>query len=187
MRSFPVPIRVLLPGALFLALAPGVVQAQSKTELQAQVTRLQTDLAESRKFVSDLSDRLAVLESQQEALLRLRRDLEATTAERDGLGKRLAAVETEAATLRQNQAALQERQQALTNGPQFYNATPSVAGRAGTRSGAAGGDSVEVSDSMSYLTASDSTATETQPKRRTYKAKPTRKKVKVTPRKRRRR
>jgi|GEM_PF-3617452 len=133
-------------------LATSQLQAQSKTELQAQVARLLTDLAESRKFVSDLSDRLAVLESQQEALLRLRRDLEMTVAERDGLGNRLSAVEAEVATLRQGQAALQERQQALTSGSEFYNATPPLGGRvAAQRPGSSGGDSVQVSDSMSYL------------------------------------
>lgn len=181
-------LRFFISGCLALLgfLASSQLQAQSKTELQAQVARLQTDLAESRKFVSDLSDRLAVLESQQEALLRLRRDLEAITAERDGLGKRLTAVEAEAATLRQAQTVLQERQQALASGPQFYNATPTTAGRTTPLPGSAG-DSVQVNDSMSYLTASDSTATEAQPKRRTYKAKPARKKAKVTSRKRRRR
>lgn len=155
-------------------------QAQSKRELKAQLTRLETSLAESRKYTSDLGDRLATLEAQQEFALRLRRDLEKSLADRDVLGRRLSEMEKETQVLRQGQRDLEQKQQASVSA-NLYNATPRLAAQpVGTS------ESVEANNSLSYL--SEEIAPES-PRKKTVKArKTTRKKpVPVSRKKKRRR
>lgn len=164
----------------FLLLFLGVVftaQAQSKKELSTQITRLQTDLAETRRFAGSLTDRLAVLEAQQQLLERWKREAETALKSRNDLAQRLAELEKETTALRQRQADLEERQAAT---PALYNATPGVGAAART---SAAGAPVMVDDSMNYLSA-DSTATKPAVKPR---PKTTRKKAAPTKRKRRRR
>jgi TolA-binding protein len=167
---------------LFLSLlaAGFAASAQSKNDLKDQVTKLQTDLAETRRFAGSLTDRLAVLESQQEALERWKREAETAFKQRNDLAQRLADLEKELATLRQKQADFEQRQATAP-----ANATPGVGAASRTT---AAGDAVQVSDSMNYLNA-DSTTTR-PPAKRTVKARPkapTRKKAAPSKRKRRRR
>jgi TolA-binding protein len=159
--------------------------AQSRQELTDQITRLQTDLAETRRFAGSLTDRLAVLEAQHESLERWKREAESAMKQRNDLVQRLTELEKETAGLRQRQAELEQRQaQAAT--PALYNATPGVGAAARTT---AAGDGAAVDDSMDYLTA-DSTTAKPAAKRPVAKAKPKaspRKKAAPKKRKRRRR
>lgn len=165
-----------------LTVFAATAHAQSRQELTDQITRLQTDLAETRRFAGSLTDRLAVLEAQHESLERWKREAETALKQRNDLAQRLTELEKETAALRQHQTELEQRQaQAAT--PALYNATPGVGAAARTT---AAGDGATVDDSMEYLTA-DSTAT-AQPAKRTVKAKPkTAPRKKAAPKKRRRR
>ncbi len=157
-------------------------QAQSKTDLKDQVTRLQTDLAETRRFAGTLTDRLAVLESQHEATERWKREAQTALKQRDDLAQRLTELEKETAALRQRQTDLEQRQAAS---PAPYNATPAEAAPAPNRLSA--GQSVGVDDSMSYLNG-DSKVVK-RPAKRVVKVrpKPVRKKVVVIRKRKRRR
>lgn len=154
--------------------------AQSRQELTDQLTRLQTDLAETRRFAGSLTDRLAVLEAQQEAHERWKREAEATLKQRNDLAQRLTELEKETAALRQRQAEWEQRQAAS---PALYNATPGVG--AAARATAAG-EGTAVDDSMDYLTA-DSTVAKPAAKRPVAKAKPKSTRKKAAPKKRKRR
>lgn len=166
-----------------LTVFAATAHAQSRQELTDQITRLQTDLAETRRFAGSLTDRLAVLEAQHESLERWKREAETAMKQRNDLAQRLTELEKETAALRQRQTDL-EQQQRQAASVAAYNATPGVGAAARTT---AAGDAATVDDSMSYLNA-DSTATD-QPAKRTVKAKPksTRKKAAPTKRRRRRR
>lgn len=165
-----------------LTLSATAAHAQTRQELTDQITRLQTDLAETRRFAGSLTDRLAVLESQQEALERWKREAETAIKQRNDLVQRVTELEKEALALRQRQAELEQRQAAS---PAAYNATPGV----GAARATAAGEGTGVEDSMEYLTA-DSTAAKPAAKRPSVKAKPKaapRKKAAPKKRKRRRR
>lgn len=171
--------RFLFVFSVFAATA----HAQSRQELTNQITRLQTDLAETRRFAGSLTDRLAVLEAQQESLQRWKREAETAMKQRNDLAQRVVELEKETIALRQRQTELEQRQ---ATSVATYNATPGVG--AAARTTAAGDGTVQVDDSMNYLN-TDSTATKPAAKRPTVKAKPktTRKKAAPTKRRRRRR
>ncbi|MCY7351022.1 MAG: hypothetical protein LH606_10175 [Cytophagaceae bacterium] len=167
---------IFLLSLLLAAQAP----AQSKRELKAQLTRLETGLAESRKYTSNLSDRLATLEAQQEAVQRLRRDLEKAIAERDVLSRRLYEMEKQAQVLRQGQHELEQKQQALLASPNPYNAPPRLASQSAETN-----ESVEANDSLSYL--NEETAPESPGKKPVQVRKTVRKKPAPLSRKKKRR
>lgn len=178
---------------LVLTVFAATAHAQSRQELTDQIARLQTDLAETRRFAGSLTDRLAVLESQQEALQRWKREAETAMKQRNDLAQRVTELEKETAVLRQRHAEWEQRQAAS---PAAFNATPGVGAAARTTAAGAPGagvsaapDGVLVDDSMNYLSA-DSTAAKPAAKRPAVKAKPKaapRKKAAPKKRKRRRR